>query len=125
MVLLLQAYAISAIARWDWPENWPDLFDQLIPALSSGEPNLVHGTMRVLSGACVWRVGKGGMDKCPCVASFLASHTFIAYGMLFLAMCVFSWRSVAPTSVPLRDAIEKSCLQKVLYTCVSLSFPAL
>ena len=53
MALLLQAYAISAIARWDWPENWPDLFDQLIPALGSGEPNLVHGTMRVLSGACV------------------------------------------------------------------------
>ena len=53
MSLLLQAYAISAIAHWDWPENWPDLFDQLIPALGSGEPNLVHGTMRVLSGMCV------------------------------------------------------------------------
>ena len=53
MSLLLQAYAISAIAHWDWPENWPDLFDQLIPALGSGEPNLVHGTMRVLSGVCV------------------------------------------------------------------------
>ena len=64
MALLLQAYAISAIARWDWPENWPDLFDQLIPALGSGEPNLVHGTMRVLSGAYVegrreWGRGRG------------------------------------------------------------------
>ena len=80
MALLLQAYAISAIAHWDWPENWPDLFDQLIPALGSGEPNLVHGTMRVLSGACVEgrREWGGGMDKCPCVASFPASHILIA-----------------------------------------------
>ena len=51
--LSLQAYAISAIAHWDWPENWPDLFDHLIPALGSGEPHLVHGAMRVLSGECV------------------------------------------------------------------------
>lgn len=46
----VQAYAVSAIARWDWPEQWPDLFDQLVLALGSGEPPLVHGAMRVLSG---------------------------------------------------------------------------
>lgn len=44
------AYAIAAIARWDWPENWPDLFDQMMTALTSQSPNLVHGVMRVLTG---------------------------------------------------------------------------
>lgn len=43
------AYAISAIAYTDWPENWPDLFDQLMAGLGSGSPELVHGTMRVLT----------------------------------------------------------------------------
>ena len=47
-----QAYAVSAIAHWDWPENWPDLFDQLVLALDSGDANLVHGAMRVLTGEC-------------------------------------------------------------------------
>jgi len=45
-----QAYAISAIAHWDWPEAWPDLFGQLMQALTSGDGNLVHGAMRVLTG---------------------------------------------------------------------------
>ena len=44
------AYAIAAIAHWDWPENWPDLFNLLMMALASPTPNLVHGSMRVLSG---------------------------------------------------------------------------
>ncbi|XP_005100562.2 importin-9 isoform X2 [Aplysia californica] len=43
------AYAISAIAHWDWPELWPDLFPLLMQALTSGQPNAVHGSMRVLS----------------------------------------------------------------------------
>ena len=47
---LLQAYAISAIAHWDWPEAWPDLFGHLMQALTSGDGNLVHGAMRVLTG---------------------------------------------------------------------------
>ena len=45
-----QAYAISAIAHWDWPEAWPDLFGHLMQALTSGDGNLVHGAMRVLTG---------------------------------------------------------------------------
>ena len=45
-----QAYAISAIAQWDWPEAWPQLFPQMMVSLSSGEPEQVHGAMRVLSG---------------------------------------------------------------------------
>ena len=44
------AYAVSAIAHWDWPEAWPELFQILMEALTSGEPNAVHGAMRVLTG---------------------------------------------------------------------------
>ncbi|ELT91403.1 hypothetical protein CAPTEDRAFT_225381 [Capitella teleta] len=43
------AYAVSAIAHWDWPEEWPQLFDILMQALTSGNHNLVHGAMRVLT----------------------------------------------------------------------------
>ncbi|XP_064488644.1 importin-9-like [Ornithodoros turicata] len=43
------AYAISAIAHWDWPEAWPQLFDILMQALTSGDSNAVHGAMRVLT----------------------------------------------------------------------------
>lgn len=46
------AYAISAIAHWDWPEAWPDLFGHLMQALTSGDGNLVHGAMRVLTEFC-------------------------------------------------------------------------
>ena len=56
---VFQAYAISAIAHWDWPENWSDLFDQLALYLESGEPNVVHGTLRVLTGkgwSLIWHV---------------------------------------------------------------------
>jgi len=44
------AYAVSAIAAWDWPEAWPDLFQILMHALTSGDTNAVHGAMRVLAG---------------------------------------------------------------------------
>ena len=44
------AYAISAIAYWDWPDAWPDLFNILMEALRSGDGNAVHGAMRVLTG---------------------------------------------------------------------------
>lgn len=44
------AYAVSAIAHWDWPEAWPDLFQILMQALTSGDTNAVHGAMRVLAG---------------------------------------------------------------------------
>ncbi|KAK0168636.1 hypothetical protein PV327_002414 [Microctonus hyperodae] len=43
------AYAISAIAHWDWPENWPGLFDILVNCLSGQNEFAVHGAMRVLS----------------------------------------------------------------------------
>ncbi|XP_044006990.1 importin-9 [Aphidius gifuensis] len=43
------AYAISAIAHWDWPENWPGLFDILVNCLSGQSEFAVHGAMRVLT----------------------------------------------------------------------------
>lgn len=43
------AYAISTIAGWDWPEEWPGLFECLMQALTDGDANCVHGTMRVLT----------------------------------------------------------------------------
>ncbi|XP_041083190.1 importin-9-like [Polyodon spathula] len=43
------AYAISAIAHWDWPEAWPRLFNLLMEMLVSGDVNAVHGAMRVLT----------------------------------------------------------------------------
>ncbi|KAK3762793.1 hypothetical protein RRG08_040490 [Elysia crispata] len=46
------AYAISAIAHWDWPEAWPELFPLLMQAVTSNQPNAVHGAMRVLSEFC-------------------------------------------------------------------------
>lgn len=47
------AYAVSAIAHWDWPEAWPELFNLLMEMLVSGDVNAVHGAMRVLTGTCV------------------------------------------------------------------------
>lgn len=44
------AYAVSAIAHWDWPEAWPQLFTLLMEMLVSGNVNAVHGAMRVLTG---------------------------------------------------------------------------
>jgi hypothetical protein len=44
------AYAVSAIAHWDWPEEWPDLLKILMDSLTNGDVNAVHGAMRVLSG---------------------------------------------------------------------------
>ncbi|XP_004068747.1 importin-9 isoform X1 [Oryzias latipes] len=43
------AYAVSAIAHWDWPEAWPQLFTLLMEMLISGDVSAVHGAMRVLT----------------------------------------------------------------------------
>uniref|UniRef100_A0A3P8WSC2 Importin 9 n=1 Tax=Cynoglossus semilaevis TaxID=244447 RepID=A0A3P8WSC2_CYNSE len=43
------AYAVSAIAHWDWPEAWPQLFTLLMEMLVSGDISAVHGAMRVLT----------------------------------------------------------------------------
>ncbi|KAM4699585.1 importin-9 [Discoglossus pictus] len=43
------AYAVSAIAHWDWPEAWPQLFNLLMEMLVSCDVSSVHGAMRVLT----------------------------------------------------------------------------
>ena len=63
ILMTLQAYAISAIAHWDWPEAWPNLFGHLMQALTSGDSNLVHGAMRVLTGTfCLFTSFKFGFQ---------------------------------------------------------------
>jgi len=44
------AYCVSAIASWDWPEQWPELFEILTEALKAGAGNefAVQGAVRVL-----------------------------------------------------------------------------
>lgn len=53
------AYAVSAIAHWDWPEAWPELFNLLMEMLVSGDVNAVHGAMRVLTGTCTRELWQG------------------------------------------------------------------
>ncbi len=42
------AYTLSAIGHWDWPEEWPELFDLLMAALESRHEFAVQGAVRVL-----------------------------------------------------------------------------
>eukprot|EP00039_Didymoeca_costata_P008500 m.112850 g.112850 ORF g.112850 m.112850 type:complete len:1029 (-) comp14106_c0_seq1:32-3118(-) len=42
------AHGIAKIAHYDFPEQWPGLFDGLLQSLGSGSPELVHGAIRVL-----------------------------------------------------------------------------
>ncbi|WVQ75750.1 hypothetical protein IAR50_005381 [Cryptococcus sp. DSM 104548] len=42
------AYSLSAIARFDWPEDYPSLLPSLIQLLNNGSPNSIHGSMRVI-----------------------------------------------------------------------------
>ncbi|KAI8921286.1 armadillo-type protein [Powellomyces hirtus] len=47
-IRVLSAYVISRIAHFDWPENWPNLFDIIMDALRD-DANKVHGAMRILA----------------------------------------------------------------------------
>ena len=44
------AYCISSIAHWDWPDQWPELFNILTTALggNTNDAFAVHGAVRVL-----------------------------------------------------------------------------
>lgn len=41
------AHALSKIAQFDWPQNWPQLFPVLIGYLRSGSPNAIYSTLKV------------------------------------------------------------------------------
>lgn len=42
------AFSLSAIAHWDWPDHWPQLFDILMAALKDQDEFAVQGAVRVL-----------------------------------------------------------------------------
>ena len=46
--LIRQAFALSTIGKYDWPEDYPTLLDDLVRLLS-GSADSVHGAMRVIS----------------------------------------------------------------------------
>ena len=43
------AYAISAIASWEWPDNWPTLFPIIVQGVKSGNEFSLDGAIRVLN----------------------------------------------------------------------------
>ena len=43
------AYAISAIASWEWPDNWPTLFPIIVQGVKSGNEYSLDGAIRVLN----------------------------------------------------------------------------
>ena len=44
-----QASVITPIANADWPDEYPDLLNNLISLISSGSPDSVHGAMQVFT----------------------------------------------------------------------------
>ncbi len=48
-IRVASAYVIYKIAHCDWPESWPDLFDNLMILLKSEKEEQVHGATRVLT----------------------------------------------------------------------------
>ncbi|KAK8849809.1 hypothetical protein IAR55_005145 [Kwoniella newhampshirensis] len=48
-IRLASAFALSTVARFDWPEDYPDLLSQLVELLTLGFPDSVHGAMRIIS----------------------------------------------------------------------------
>ena len=46
---LLQAHVLSSIANSDWPDEYPDLLNNLIALLSSPSSDSVHGAMQLFT----------------------------------------------------------------------------
>ena len=44
-----QAHTLSAIAECDWPDEYPDLLQNLVNLLSSGSPDAIHGAMQMFT----------------------------------------------------------------------------
>ncbi|RXW18578.1 hypothetical protein EST38_g7277 [Candolleomyces aberdarensis] len=45
----LSAHALSSVANADWPDEYPELLQNLITLVSSASPNSVHGAMQVFT----------------------------------------------------------------------------
>ncbi|KAI9638767.1 armadillo-type protein [Dioszegia hungarica] len=48
-IRMASAFALSTIARFDWPDEYPDLLSSLVGLLHTGSPVSVHGSMRVIA----------------------------------------------------------------------------
>ncbi|KAG8237354.1 hypothetical protein J437_LFUL016555 [Ladona fulva] len=46
------AHTIATIASFDWPDQWPNLYDALLAHLTSGDEWAVHGAIRVIREMC-------------------------------------------------------------------------
>ena len=46
------AYTIAMIAGWDFPDDWPGIFDELMAAIASQDEHAVQGAVRVLKEFC-------------------------------------------------------------------------
>ncbi|KAN0063244.1 Nonsense-mediated mRNA decay protein 5 [Thecaphora frezii] len=60
------ANALGTIARYDFPEKWPNLMDQIVALLSSEQPQQVYGGLRALLEvvrAYRWNDGAAMMEK--------------------------------------------------------------
>jgi len=42
------AFSLAAIAHWDWPDHWPELFEILMQAVKGNDEFAVQGAVRVL-----------------------------------------------------------------------------
>ena len=49
MSLVARSYVVGKIANVDYPENWPDLLDNVLAVIRSGTDFQLHGALRVLS----------------------------------------------------------------------------
>lgn len=79
------AYAVSAIAHWDWPEAWPQLLTLLMEMLVSGNVNAVHGAMRVLTGMEYYKhKHTKSVHQQPPQHEILVFRTFIFYHNVFV-----------------------------------------
>ncbi|WVQ84827.1 hypothetical protein IAT38_006984 [Cryptococcus sp. DSM 104549] len=48
-IRLSSAHALSTVAKFDWPDDYPDLLSQLVQLITGGSPASVHGAMRIIS----------------------------------------------------------------------------
>jgi hypothetical protein len=48
-VRAIASSAVSKIASYDFPEQWPDLLDILLQVISAGSDGQVHGALKVLA----------------------------------------------------------------------------
>lgn len=66
--LIEQAYTVATIAKYDWPDFWPTLMDDLIGLLKHGSEGQLEGAMDVVTELVREDLGQ---DQLPAIASNL------------------------------------------------------